>query len=203
MAIVYKHVRLDKNECFYIGIGKNKTRAYSTSDRTDYWKSVAKKGYEVEVLLEDLTWEQACEKERDLIKQYGRKDLGVGPLVNMTDGGQGRLGTIPWIKGKKHSEETICKMSTSHKGKKHSIETKVRMSDVAKGKPGTNTGKLFTQEWKDNISKAKIGYKHKIESKEKMVGLFIATTCPFCNKTGQETAMKRWHFSNCKKKNNE
>lgn len=25
-------------------------------------------------------------------------------------------------------------------------------------------------------------------------------TCPFCSKTGQMIAMKRWHFQNCKEK---
>ena len=28
MAIVYRHIRLDKNEVFYIGIGKTEKRAY-------------------------------------------------------------------------------------------------------------------------------------------------------------------------------
>lgn len=30
MAVVYRHIRLDKNEPFYIGIGNEKSKAYVT-----------------------------------------------------------------------------------------------------------------------------------------------------------------------------
>jgi hypothetical protein len=110
MAIVYKHIRLDKNEVFYIGIGEFESRAYDKFLRTNYWKNIAKKGYIVEILFKDLTWEQACQKERELIAFYGRKDLGVGSLVNLTDGGQGPKGVI-------RSKETRNKISESRKGK--------------------------------------------------------------------------------------
>ena len=196
MAIVYKHVRLDKNEPFYVGIGKTKKRAHNKTNRSKSWKSIAKKGYEVIILWEDLTWKQACEEEKKLITFYGRRDLNLGTLVNMTDGGDGRVSSKP-------SKETLRKMSTSRKGRKHSTEVKNRISEVSKGKPGTNKGRSFSQEWKDNISKAKMGYKHKTEAKEKMVSLHTTAVCPYCSKIGQETAMKRWHFSNCKKKTNE
>ena len=33
MAILYRHIRLDKNVPFYIGIGKDIKRAYSKSNR--------------------------------------------------------------------------------------------------------------------------------------------------------------------------
>lgn len=102
MAVLYRHTRIDKNEPFYIGIGNNETRAYNKINRTKHWKSIAKKGYEVEVLLEDLTWEQACEKEREFIALYGRKNLGTGTLVNLTDGGEGTLGY-------RHTEEAKLK----------------------------------------------------------------------------------------------
>ena len=110
MATVYRHIRLDKNEVFYIGIGEFESRAYDKIFRTKYWKNVAKKGYEIEILFRDLTWEDACQKERELITLYGRKDLGLGSLVNLTDGGQGPKGVI-------RSEETRKKISESRKGK--------------------------------------------------------------------------------------
>ena len=109
MAVLYRHTRLDKNEPFYIGIGDNETRAYNKVNRTKHWKSVAKKGYEVEVLLEDLTWEQACEKEKEFIALYGRKDLGTGTLVNLTDGGEGTFGY-------KHTEEVKQKLRDLYSG---------------------------------------------------------------------------------------
>ena len=35
MAVVYRHIRLDKNEPFYIGIGKNIKRAYEKSRKEE------------------------------------------------------------------------------------------------------------------------------------------------------------------------
>lgn len=110
MAVVYKHIRLDTNETFYIGIGKQKRRAYSNSKRSQYWHNIVNKvGYKVELLHEDINWDEACKIERELIMFYGRQDLGLGRLINMTDGGDGRYGS-------KASEITRKKMSESHKG---------------------------------------------------------------------------------------
>ena len=92
MAVVYRHIRLDKNEPFYIGIGDTESRAYNRINRSKRWKSIAGKGYEVEVLFDNITWDEACEKEKELINLYGRRDLKTGTLVNMTDGGEGTFG---------------------------------------------------------------------------------------------------------------
>ena len=59
MAYVYRHIRLDKNEPFYIGIGKipNYKRAYLKSIRNIIWKQiVAKTDYEIEILFDNLSW---------------------------------------------------------------------------------------------------------------------------------------------------
>lgn len=99
MPYLYRHIRLDKNEPFYIGIGSDKLykRAYDKKSRNNHWNFVINKtAYEVDILMDGLTWEQACEKEKEFIKLYGRKDLNEGILVNMTDGGDGVLGsTMP------------------------------------------------------------------------------------------------------------
>ena len=136
MAYVYRHIRLDKNEPFYIGIGSDNEgfykRAYSKKNRNSHWKNIIKYGYEVEIILDDLTWEKACTKEIEFIKLYGRKDLGKGTLVNMTDGGDGLINasadTIkkisnsllnhkPWNKGKVgvYSSEVIERIRKSSK----------------------------------------------------------------------------------------
>ena len=92
MAILYRHIRLDKNEVFYIGIGKDEKRAYQKNSRNKYWRHITNKTeYEVEIIFDDLSWEQACEKEIEFIALYGRNDLNKGTLVNRTDGGEGRL----------------------------------------------------------------------------------------------------------------
>jgi hypothetical protein len=127
LAYVYRHIRLDKNEPFYIGIGKDATykRAYQSSKtkRSEFWHNIASKGYEVEILMDDLTWEQACEKEKEFISIYGRKDLGTGILVNLTDGGEGV------IELSKESIESIRKKLT---GLKQSEYTKNKRKETLK-----------------------------------------------------------------------
>jgi len=128
--VLYRHIRLDKNEPFYIGIGGSIDRAYCKYKRNIIWKRiVSKTDYEIEILLEDLTWQEACNKEKEFIKLYGRKDLKTGCLSNMTDGGEGAVGI-------KHTEETKKKISDKLKqmkcdywtGKKHTEETKKKIS---------------------------------------------------------------------------
>ena len=127
MAYVYRHIRIDKNEPFYIGIGKDDTykRAYQSSKtkRSDFWHNIASKGYDVEILMDNLTWEQACEKEKEFISIYGRKDLGQGSLVNLTNGGDGA------IEISKESIESIRKKLT---GLKQSEYTKNKRKETLK-----------------------------------------------------------------------
>jgi len=88
--IVYRHIRLDKNIPFYIGIGKDINRPYNKKDRSIFWKSIINKTeYTTEILFENLTKEQAIDKEVEFIELYGRVDLKTGTLCNMTCGGEG------------------------------------------------------------------------------------------------------------------
>lgn len=134
---VYRHIRLDKNIPFYIGIGckSNYGRAFEShpTKRTTYWcKIVAKGGYRVEILFDNLCKDDAVIKEKEFISLYGRRDLGLGSLCNMTDGGDG-------INNTRMSEKTRQKMSINmlgsknHQfGKKQSEETKLKRSIAIK-----------------------------------------------------------------------
>lgn len=137
---LYRHIRLDTGQPFYIGIGTKResrpyyvhtaeyTRAYSKSGRTNYWKrTVAKAGYEVEILFESDDYEFIKQKEIEFIKLHGRCDKGEGTLVNLTDGGDGVIGVI-------RSQETSDKISKANSGRKTSEETKLKQSLVKKGK---------------------------------------------------------------------
>jgi hypothetical protein len=108
MACVYKHIRKDTGEVFYVGIGKSERRAYIKNNargQNKHWFNIVRNiGYTVEIVMTDITWEQACFVEKYLINHYGRRDLGMGTLVNFTDGGDG-------INGHKHSIETKKKIS--------------------------------------------------------------------------------------------
>lgn len=119
---IYRHIK-PNGEVFYIGIGKTIKRAYVKSKRSEFWKNiVAAYGYEVQILKQDLSWEEACELEKMLISHYGRRDLKLGPLVNLTDGGDGGFGVI-------QSKETRDKRRVSMIGKnsrdKHSLSKPV------------------------------------------------------------------------------
>lgn len=96
MAYVYTYTRLDKNEVFYVGIGSDSKykRAKNISLRTDYFKKIINKSkYKLDIVFDNLSWEEACLKEIELVALYGRKDLKTGTLVNFTDGGEGRKGS--------------------------------------------------------------------------------------------------------------
>lgn len=152
MAIVYQHRKLDTNEIFYIGIGKLMKRAYSKHHRNKWWKNIVNKhDYKVEILYENVTWEEACNIEINLIKEYGRKDLGLGSLCNLTNGGEGVLGLIF-----KHSEESKLKISNFQKGKIVSEETRKKLSLINLGNQNCK-GKITSEETKLKISKSNIG----------------------------------------------
>jgi hypothetical protein len=117
MYYLYRHIRLDKNEPFYIGIGtmylNKKTfnsiylRAFLKCRRSIFWKNIiSKTKYDVEILLESDNYDYIKSKEKEFIKLYGRKDNNTGNLVNHTDGGEGNLGYI-------FSEKTKIKLKTA------------------------------------------------------------------------------------------
>jgi hypothetical protein len=150
MAYVYRHIRLDKNEPFYIGIGSdsNYKRAFTKRSRNQYWKNITNiTDYQIEILFDDITFEEACKKEIEFILLYGRIDKKTGSLVNLTDGGQGTLGwkhETPYWLGKKLPDNMRVSLSNFAKtrigeknpfyGKKHSEESKLKMKQKSLGR---------------------------------------------------------------------
>ncbi len=170
-SCVYFHVNPIKQEVFYVGIGNNK-RPYK-QDRSTWWKrTIDKYSYEVIVIHENLSWEEACKLEIKYIAQIGRQDKGLGSLVNLTDGGEGS-------KGRKCSEETKSQMSSAHKGKilseEHKLKIKIqrqlnpfskeallKMSLGSKGKPKSEeTKKKMKQVKRSDDFKRKVSLTHK------------------------------------------
>lgn len=146
---VYRHIRKDKNEPFYIGIG-NKPNFFRANEsgkkRNDIWRRITSKSeWDVHILFTGLSKQNASEKEKEFIKIYGRIDMNTGSLSNMTDGGDGiwnckrsektkkilslgKLGSKNPMYGKKQSIELINKRRKASIGQKRSEETKQKQS---------------------------------------------------------------------------
>lgn len=163
MSYVYRHIRLDQNVPFYIGIGTGKyyKRASSKSRRSNYWKAVVNKaGYKVEIMVDNLSYEEAKVKEIEFISLYGRHDLNNGTLANLTDGGDGNVGYIYSEKSKKQMSESakkkILKYGHPMQGKTRSEEANRKQSDSMMGKyVGGKNGMYGKTHTKESINKIK------------------------------------------------
>lgn len=127
---VYQHIRNDTKEVFYIGKGCGK-RAYVKSRRSVYWQRIVEKyGYSIKIIEAGLTEQQAKELEISLIAKFGRKDKGLGLLINNTDGGEGTVGfTQP-----QHVRDAVA---NSNRNRVSSKEHKKAVSAIYKGKFGS------------------------------------------------------------------
>lgn len=96
---LYRHIRLDKNEPFYVGIGNYKDdickkskkyfRAYSRYGRTKFWKDITNKtDYKVQIILESSNYQFILDKEKEFVEIYGRRNLNTGTLCNLRPGGE-------------------------------------------------------------------------------------------------------------------
>ncbi|KKM95543.1 hypothetical protein LCGC14_1187090 [marine sediment metagenome] len=120
---------------------------------------VGAKNVRIHFLHKDLTEKEAFRQERYWISYYGRRDLGIGTLCNLTDGGEGTSGRIhsvearrkigEWSRNFVRTEEHCAKISTAQKdkprpwtagknhgmyGKHHTDEAKCKMGESRRGK---------------------------------------------------------------------
>ena len=180
---LYQHIRLDRNQVFYIGVGtvqtiRNKYRYYSRSKekygRNSIWKRIiSKTDYKIEILIESDNYDYILEKEKEYIKLYGRIDLKTGTLANMTEGGEGVKDISEDVKirknrsltGLKRTENTKQLISLSKIGennpmfsKKHSEESKIKISNGIKLNPPKSHKQSI--ESIEKIRNSRIGSKH-------------------------------------------
>jgi hypothetical protein len=150
----YAYLREDGTP-YYIGKGKG-NRAHNQHKRKGIGFLPVPPKDRIIKLKQNLTEEEAFKHEVYMISVFGRKDLGTGILINLTNGGEGPSGAIPWNIGKKLSQEIVekirkkatgrildentkQKMSKSHKGIKHTEETKKLISQKQLGKNNHNS----------------------------------------------------------------
>jgi hypothetical protein len=173
--LVYRHIRLDNNKVFYIGIG-NEKRPYSKNNRNKHWLNVVNKtNYYVEVVSKNLSLEDACELEVFLISEYG-----IGNLTNINSGGEGQFNP---------DAETRYKIGSGKRGTKISKEHKIKLSQF-------NKGKKHTEE-----AKQKIKENHKLSKKvlDLQTGIFYDSLTNACYCTNIKYSAEHLRITRYKK----
>ncbi len=144
---IYLHKRIDTNEIFYVGRGKvysNEAslkyknskipyrRAYAKDNRNKKWHEIGDNiKYLVILLFDNLEFKVACQLETSLIQFHGRKDLNLGTLTNMTDGGEEETNRVykPTKKVRAYDNEGIL-LKTFNSIKETALYYKINVNTV-------------------------------------------------------------------------
>lgn len=172
---------------FYIGKGcgqRYKVLKHLHRNTTNKFlkKKILKIGIDnvqIKFLHKDLTEDVAIQFEIFYIGLYGRRDLGLGTLCNLSDGGEGSSGYI-------FSEESKRKMSLAKVGKVLSAEAKHNMSKAHTG----HIGVIHTEDTKRKISIAKLGHKQPEDAVRKVAEINKGNTYHLGHKHSEEARRK-------------
>lgn len=198
MAYVYRHIRLDKNIPFYIGIGSDDKgkykRAYDNgpTSRNKYWNNIiSKTEYDIEIILDNLTWDEACQKEIEFIALYKRKRDG-GTLANLTLGGEGQVGMIPWNHGTTTPLETRKKQSIKRIGVPSPIKGTKRPQHVIDAIIKANKGR---PSWNKGTSPAKETIEKQLNTKKENGSILSGEKHPMFGKTHSDELKAKWRIT--------
>ncbi len=105
------------------------------------------------VTNEKTTWVDACELENFYIKTVGRRNKGLGSLVNLTDGGEGNPGRVV-------SQETREKLRNHNLGKTPSEATRKLWREQRGGENHPQFGIPRTEDQNENARTKMVKYKY-------------------------------------------
>jgi NUMOD3 motif len=204
---------------FYIGKGTGRRKRVHLCDakakrNTKKWcvrviSKLLRNGEEpiIEILMDNLTTDEADHYEIEMIAKYGRRDIGTGILVNGTSGGDGGKNQsaesvkkktakiIEWSKNKRVVDaEYRRKISETLTGRPlpESAKEKLRQRAAIFGAPFK--GKKHTEETRkrmSDIQKTLPRRPHKQETKDKLSKLRVGENNPFYGKTHKPETIAR------------
>lgn len=178
MYYIYELWNPISNEPIYVGYGKQNRKTSSMrhedhlKEALKYRENKIKKSnvnmYKINVLIQmidngvtleykfpfsNLSYEEACVKETELIAHYGRRCLGTGPLTNIDPGGRG---------GRELTEETRLKMSLASKGRPSHLKGKILGSYSEERKKSIKNGvSLYLSSEEGKLKRKNVGEKLK------------------------------------------
>lgn len=179
---------------FYVGKGgaarSHGRRSHDfTNGRNKYHRNIVSKHGKENILVFVFPCESEDQALADEIQQIAQLRREGYDLCNISDGGDSPMS------GKKHSQETLAKMSAARTGKKRSAEFSKTMS-LAK------IGKKFSSEHKKNLSTSKKGLPsnklgtHISDSQKQKLSLVMPEAAKAGWKTRRENQLKTKGNSN-------
>ena len=168
--VVYMHKNKINNKV-YVGITYQKTKYRWRKNGNGYkhqkfYNAIKKYGwdnFEHIILFENLSFDEACLKEQELIKEYKSNEQKYG--YNYSIGGDSGSKGSHWIMSNESREkDRIAHLGSKNGmygkkgilnpsyGKHLSEETKKKLSESLKGRKAWNKGKKLTEEHKKNVS---------------------------------------------------
>ena len=124
---VYVH-KVKDGDIFYVGQGKG-DRYKHIYDKSSEWQKVYNNNKcEVLKVKDNLTREESLILEAELILKYGRKDKGLGLLVNQNDGGHSSKGEDNYFYNKKLFKENNG--NYNNKYNKNTLSKPIYMLDL-------------------------------------------------------------------------
>ena len=196
---VYRWYYINTNETFHIGKGKGQRYKEKKQSRNQFFKNIINKEKDnvtSEILVNNLTEQEAWDLEKQLIAEYKSKGECK---TNFHEGGRGgntgnynnpersrkiseaakkRIGKLNPMYGKHHTEETKQKLREINLGKKLTPEHIEKLKEANRGRKKTkaeidfisnlNKGKKMSQETKAKMMNSLCPYRYQIYLNNKL-----------------------------------